>query len=63
MYAIPSIEAKCGKLLACVCGGCTMKEFDLIDTINSKEVNKPIHEVLLEEQQIQIKASFLFYTI
>jgi hypothetical protein len=50
MYAIPSIKIECGKLLACVCGGCTMKKFDLIDTINSKEISKPIHEVLLEEQ-------------
>ncbi len=63
MYAIPSIETECGKLLASVCGGCTTKEFDLIDTIKSKEVHKPIHEVLLEKQHIQIKASFLFYTI
>jgi hypothetical protein len=50
MYAIPFIEVECGKLLAGVCGGCTTKGFDLIDTIKSKEVNKPIHEVLLEEQ-------------
>jgi len=63
MYAIPSIEVECGKLLACVCGGCTMKEFDLIDTINSKEINKPIHEVLLEEQHIQIKVFFFLNTI
>jgi hypothetical protein len=59
MYTIPSTEAECGKLLACVCGGCS-EEFGLTNTINSKEINKHVHEVLLEEQQIQRKTSFIF---
>jgi hypothetical protein len=62
MYSIPSTEVECGKLLAGVCEGCTTKEFDLIITINSKEISKRIHEVLLEEQQIQRKASFFSTT-
>jgi hypothetical protein len=43
--------------------GVAAKEFGLTDTINSKEISKPVQEVLLEEQQIQRKASFLFCTI
>jgi hypothetical protein len=43
--------------------GVAMKEFGLIYTINSKEINKPVHEVLLEEQHIQRKTSFLFCNI
>jgi hypothetical protein len=46
-----------------VYGGVAAKEFGLTDTINSKELSKPVQEVLLEEQQIQRKASFLFCTI
>jgi hypothetical protein len=43
--------------------GVAGKEFGLTDTINSKEISKPVQEVLLEEQHIQRKASFLFCTI
>ncbi len=43
--------------------GVTTKELGLTYVINSKEISKPTHEVLLEEQELQRKASFLFCTI
>lgn len=46
------------KIVGMCMWGVAMKEFGLTYTINSKEISKPIHEILLEEQQIQERPLF-----